>query len=109
MLTHIASRESAHSSSSGTRFISDPNSASIETRDLPSNVYNIKKGITAAKEVVRGLPDIERSVEEQEEEMRELGRVIGGLRRRLGELGAIAERSRTGNEDVVMTGDEGAG
>ena len=51
---------------------------------------------------MRALPDIERSVDEQEEELRNLRREVMGLEGRLGELGAIVKVERERKDDVVM-------
>lgn len=78
----------------------------IETKDLPALVYPLRQQIERAKEVIKGLPDVERSTTEQEDEIRELEARIGGLQGRLGELGVlVAKEMETG--DVVMQGMEG--
>ncbi|KAK5225345.1 hypothetical protein LTR47_009407 [Exophiala xenobiotica] len=75
----------------------------LEIKDLPSQVYGIKQRITKAKAAVQVLPDVERSVEEQEREIRELQRTAGLLRGRLVKLAGIAAESG----DAVMKGVEG--
>ena len=54
----------------------------------------MKQKILKAKAAVSALPDLERSIREQEEEIRALEGRVRGLRGRLGELGGIAERGR---------------
>lgn len=98
VLTHDSQLSGSHSVRQSS---SNEASNTIEVRELPAQIYEIRKGIAAAKEVVRGLPDVERGVEEQEVEIRELRQRVEGLKGRLGDLGAIAGRGRMG-EDVVM-------
>ena len=50
------------------------------------------------------MPDVERTVEEQEEEIRILENRIAGLTKRLGQLGKLAGEAT--KEDVAMTGVE---
>ncbi|KAK3720650.1 hypothetical protein LTR37_003700 [Vermiconidia calcicola] len=62
----------------------------LEPKELPTEVLQIKAKIRKALRDLEKLPDMERSVEEQEEEMRELEGRIGRQRdmvRRLGEMG----------------------
>ena len=59
-------------------------------------MWPIKQKINKAFAAIKSLPDVERSIGEQEEEMRMLEARIGGLKGRLGELGEIAGR-RIGN------------
>lgn len=98
-LTQTTSRESHQSARSGVGH----DNPSIEVRDLPAHVYGIKKRIAEAKDFVNlRIPDVERSIEEQQAEMRDLQARCHGLRGRLAELGAIAGN---GN-DTVMSGVE---
>lgn len=98
-LTQVISHDS-NGSVSLTR--SDAQIKPLETRELPAQTYVIKKGITHAKEIVRGLPDINRTIEQQEAEMKELRLSVAGLRQRLGELGQIARNDNV--QDTVMRG-----
>lgn len=98
-LTQVISHDS-HGTISLTR--SDLQNTPLETRELPGQIYAIKKGIKDAQELVRGLPDITRSVEQQDAELRELRVSVAGLKGRLRELGNIA-RSDEG-QDIVMQG-----
>ncbi|KIX00702.1 uncharacterized protein Z518_09767 [Rhinocladiella mackenziei CBS 650.93] len=78
----------------------------LDLKDLPAQVYPIKQRLAKARAAVSALPDVERSVEEQEAEIRELERTVALLKRRLGKLGEIA----TGKQeegDVVMGGTKG--
>ncbi|KAK5092540.1 hypothetical protein LTR70_001880 [Exophiala xenobiotica] len=99
-LTQTISRESHHSNRSGSG--SSGENASIDVRDLPAHIYKIRQRIAEAKEYVSEIPDVDRSIEDQEAEMRELRVRCAGLRGRLGELGGIA---RDGNKcDTVIGG-----
>ncbi len=77
----------------------------MEVKDLPTLTYAIKQKIVRAKAAVQSLPDIERSIAEQEEEMRVLEGRVRGLRGRLGELGEIAGRAK--EEPAVVGGKTG--
>lgn len=105
-LTHTVSRESQHSATGSLRQVSSAEQYIIEARDLPAHVYHLKRRIEEAKELVKGLPDVDRNTTEQEREMEELRMSISGLKGRLIELGNIASRGK----DVMMGGTEdGAG
>lgn len=103
-LTQTITRESQHSNRSGSG--SGGEDASIDVRDLPAHIYKIRQKIAEAKEYVSGIPDVDRSVEEQEAEMRELRIRCAGLRGRLGELGGIA---RDENRSDTVMGEVGLG
>jgi len=83
----------------------------LDLKDLPAQVYPIKQKLVKAREAVSGLPDIERSVEEQDAEIRDLERTAALLKSRLSKLGSIAQGKKNGKEegdgDVVMQGIEG--
>ena len=76
----------------------------ITIQELPAAIQPIKTQILKAKAAVQALPDVERTVEEQEEEIRMLESRIAGLTKRLGELGKVAGEAT--KEDVAMTGVE---
>lgn len=92
-LTQTSSRESGTST---TRHTFADLDQSVEIKDLPSHIYRLRQKITHAKEVVSALPDINRTIEEQEQEMARLHRRIAGLNGRVRSLGSIA---RTGTGD----------
>ncbi len=77
----------------------------LETKDLPAQIYPLKQKLAKARAAVAVLPDLERTVEEQEGEIARLEGMVRGLKGRLGVLGGIA-RSK---EDVVMGGVEEEG
>jgi RNA polymerase II transcription mediator complex subunit 9 len=74
-------------------------SSPLEPKDLPQAAVPIKLKIQRAKAAVSALPDVERTVEEQQEEIRELEGRIRNLRGVLGELGR-----RAGEKDVDAKG-----
>lgn len=65
----------------------------IDAKELPAHVYPIKQKLVKARAAVLTLPDLDRSVEEQEVEMRQLQREVALLKARLAKLGGIAGRS----------------
>jgi len=87
----------------------------LEPKDLPSYVYPIKQKIAKARAAVQALPDVERSVRDQEREIALLERRVESLTGRLAKLGAIAGESEVKAEpggtrteqDVVMQGVDG--
>jgi len=85
----------------------------ISTKELPTLTHPIKQKIAKARAAVQALPDVERSVAEQEDEIRMLEARVVALKRRLVELGIIAGRGGDGEVvkreqgDVIMSGVEG--
>ena len=77
----------------------------ITLQELPAAIQPIKTQILKAKAAVQGLPDIERTVEEQNVEIKALEVRIARLKGRLAHLGRLAGRGK--KEDTVMTGVEG--
>lgn len=65
----------------------------IDAKELPAHVYPIKQKLVKARAAVLTLPDLDRSVDEQEVEMRQLEREVALLKARLAKLGGIAGRS----------------
>ena len=59
----------------------------LRLKDLPSAAAPIKLKITKAKAIVEGLPDIDRTIEEQEVEIRELDERVRKLKGFLGRVG----------------------
>lgn len=81
----------------------------LDIIELPAQVYPIKQRIAKARAAVAALPDVDRSVEEQEHEIHELQRTVALLKARLGKLGAIAAGAHNEADpkpDVVMDGVE---
>ena len=71
----------------------------MDIKDLGTAVSQIKVRIQRARVAVRGMSDVERSVEEQEEEIRELE---GRIARQRGVLSGL---SKEGNEVERMEED----
>lgn len=70
--------------------ITDP----LDPKDLPQAAVPIKLKIQKAKAVVSALPDVERTIEEQEGEIRGLQERIERLRGVLGGLGRRASEGK---------------
>src|SRR5271170_960848 len=94
----------------------DTSLPAISTKDLPTLTHPIKQKIAKARAAVQALPDVERSVAEQEDEIQMLEARVVALKRRLVELGIIAGRGGDGEVvkegkreqgDVIMSGVEG--
>ena len=100
-LEQTVSRESHNS----LRPVSSSGQQPFETRELPAHVYHLKKKIEEAKAVVKGLPDIDQSLEQQEKEIAKLKKIISGIQGRLKSLGQIAAQGN-GSKDTVMKGIE---
>ncbi|KAL2441907.1 hypothetical protein ABEF95_016840 [Exophiala dermatitidis] len=83
----------------------------LDLKDLPAQIYPIKQKLVKARAAVTALPDIERTVEEQEQEIQELERTVGLLRKRLGLLAGIATTADLShqNADAVIDKDGGDG
>lgn len=62
-------------------------------KELPAHVYPIKQKLGKARAAVAALPDLDRSVEQQDVEIRQLERQVALLKARLAKLGAIAATS----------------
>lgn len=68
-----------------------PNAPSpLDVKDLPTAASSIKIRIQKARSVVDGLPDVHRSVEEQEQEIEELEERIAKLKEAISEFGRRA-------------------
>ena len=63
----------------------------LEPKDLPTEVLQIKAKIRRALKELEKLPDMERSVEEQQEEIDELETRIGRQREMVRRLGEAAK------------------
>ncbi|EXJ60127.1 hypothetical protein A1O7_04279 [Cladophialophora yegresii CBS 114405] len=74
----------------------------LELKDLPGQIYPLRQKLARARAAVEELPDVERTVEEQEAEIRKLEAMVRALKTRLGALGAIAREKA----DVEMTEQE---
>ncbi|OAP65488.1 hypothetical protein AYL99_01460 [Fonsecaea erecta] len=73
----------------------------LDLKDLPAQIYPLKQRLAKARAAVTGLPDVARTVEEQEAEIHRLERMVKGLRGRLGLLGEMAISGSGSGLDVV--------
>ncbi|EXJ73746.1 uncharacterized protein A1O5_03508 [Cladophialophora psammophila CBS 110553] len=90
--------------------------ALLDPKDLPAQIYPLKQRLARAREVVSALPDVDRTVGEQDDEIRALQGVVRGLKGRLGHLARIAaaqgdgglsqEGEGKGDMDVEMKDDK---
>ncbi|KIW89476.1 uncharacterized protein Z519_09632 [Cladophialophora bantiana CBS 173.52] len=90
--------------------------ALLDPKDLPAQIYPLKQRLATAREAVSALPDVDRTVAEQDDEIRMLQGVVRGLKGRLVHLARIAaaqgngglsqEREREGDVDVEMEDDK---
>ncbi|KAG4418497.1 hypothetical protein IFR04_008391 [Cadophora malorum] len=107
VLSQILARLQTPSSTSGASTAGSPPAASpsqittgngpLNIKDIPTATDGIKHKLQKARVLVKELPDMERSVEEQEEEMAELEEKIRKQRdvlRRLREVGLEIKKGR---------------
>lgn len=66
----------------------------LEVKDLPAQVYPIKQKLAKARAAVAALPDVTRSLEDQEAEIAQLERRILALRRRETLLASIVKGAK---------------
>jgi len=71
-------------------------SGPLTTKDIPAETDELKAGLKRARIQVAGLPDMERSVEEQEVEIQELESKIREQRRVLEGLKAMGADAKLG-------------
>lgn len=75
----------------------------LETKDLIANIYPIKQKLAKARAAVAGLPDVQRSVDEQESEIRALEKRVAALNGRLALLAGIAKGEGKGDRELGPT------
>ncbi|KAJ5749784.1 hypothetical protein N7533_006812 [Penicillium manginii] len=69
----------------------DPNAPPpLDVKDLPTETHSVKIRIQKARAVVEGLPDVQRSVEEQQDEISELEDRVARLRSVISDFGTRA-------------------
>ncbi|KAF1993290.1 hypothetical protein P154DRAFT_82017 [Amniculicola lignicola CBS 123094] len=73
----------------------------LEIQNLVTAATELKMKIKRARNAVQALPGIERTCEDQDEEMRELEERIRALKEVLGKMGTV---NRGRDEDQTMTG-----
>jgi RNA polymerase II transcription mediator complex subunit 9 len=67
---------------------------SLSPKDLPAAIVPIKLKIQKARAAVQALPDVGRTVEEQQREIRALEKRNESLRKRVQELAGLARQAR---------------
>ncbi|KAL5000205.1 RNA polymerase II transcription mediator complex subunit 9-domain-containing protein [Aspergillus recurvatus] len=67
----------------------------LDVKNLPTEVSSIKIRIQKAQAVVEGLPDVDRSVAEQEKEIRDLKDKISRLKSVISDFGRRADNARS--------------
>ncbi|KIV96314.1 hypothetical protein PV10_00196 [Exophiala mesophila] len=78
----------------------------LEVKDLAAQIYPIKQKLAKARAAVTALPDVARSLDDQEAEIGQLERKILALKARERQLAAIAKGSR-GQDEEGSGGKEG--
>lgn len=74
----------------------------LDVKDLTAAIYPIRQKIQKAKEAVTGMVDVNRSIEEQEAEIKALEAKAQALKDRLTLLGGIAGEGLKKNQEEVM-------
>jgi hypothetical protein len=75
----------------------------IQTKSLPAEIYPIKQKIQAARDALTVLPDMQRSIAEQEAEIKMLEAKVRGFKGRLELLGEKAKGTQLGSEVAKST------
>lgn len=76
-------------------------SGHLDIKDLPTATSSVKIRIQKARGVVEGLPDVHRSVEEQENEIEELEDRVARLRSVISDFGSRAGKNQAGRAEVA--------
>lgn len=75
----------------------------LDIKDLPTATSSVKIRIQKARSIVEGLPDVQRSVEEQQDEIDELEDRVARLRSVIADFGNRAGMSRTDRAQVAAS------
>ncbi|ETN45374.1 uncharacterized protein HMPREF1541_09205 [Cyphellophora europaea CBS 101466] len=106
LLQQQQSNGAATSPTNGAQATPNPlNLTPLDIKELTAAIYPLKQKIQKARETITGMIDVERSVGEQQAEIRSLEAKVHALKDRLALLGDIA-REGTKQEDEVMAGVE---
>ncbi|KAJ9298694.1 hypothetical protein DTO271G3_3661 [Paecilomyces variotii] len=97
---HHTAGISGASSTSGAAALGPNAPPPLDVKDLPTAASAIKIRIQKARTVVEALPDVDRTVEDQSQEIEELEDRISRLRKVIGEFGRIAGGDQA--EDTKM-------
>ncbi|KAJ5132673.1 hypothetical protein N7448_006831 [Penicillium atrosanguineum] len=73
----------------------------LDTKDLPTATSSVKIRIQKARGVVEELPDVHRSVEEQENEIQELEDRVARLRAVISDFGSRAGKNQADRAEVA--------
>lgn len=96
---------------SPTPILTATSTSPLKPKDFPAAAVPIKQKIQKARAAVISLPDVERDIEAQEQEIRVLETRCKMLRDRIGELAGLAQRKEVkeaGEAVVAMEGIEGS-
>lgn len=94
----------AQSQATGEVPILDPNvNPPLDIKDLPTATSSVKIRIQKARGIVEGLPDVQRSVEEQQTEIDELEDRVARLRSVIADFGSRAGMSQTDRAQVTAS------
>jgi hypothetical protein len=96
----LISRLQLHSNNTTDLSTAQPNDL-LTPKDLAAAAVPIKLKIQKARAAVQALPDVERTVEEQEREIRALEGRNESLRVRVGELARLAGQAREADDIIV--------
>ncbi|OOQ81644.1 hypothetical protein PEBR_42206 [Penicillium brasilianum] len=72
----------------------------LDVKDLPTATSSVRIRIQKARAVVEALPDVDRSVEEQQEEITELEDRISRLRSVISDFGSRAKKPHEGRLEI---------
>ncbi|KAJ5390130.1 uncharacterized protein N7496_001198 [Penicillium cataractarum] len=75
----------------------------LDVKDLPTATSSVRIRIQKARAVVEALPDVDRSVEEQQEEMTELEDRISRLRSVIADFGGRARKPHEGRLEITAS------
>lgn len=81
----------------------DPNAPPpLDVKDLPTETHSVKIRIQKARSAVEGLPDVQRSVEEQQDEIAELEDRVARLRSVISDFGTRARQNPLDHPRVTV-------
>lgn len=75
----------------------------LDVKDLPTATSSVRIRIQKARAVVEALPDVDRSVEEQQEEIAELEDRISRLRSVIADFGSRAKKPHEGRLEITAS------
>jgi hypothetical protein len=75
----------------------------LDVKDLPTATSSVRIRIQKARAVVEALPDVDRSVEEQQQEIAELEDRVSRLRSVIADFGSRARKPNEGRVEVTAS------